>query len=209
MIYLEPYLEYKYKDTYYISKWAAADTASKDGVGSPSFFHLYKLLWLVEIIFGDIDTTVEPSETWEELLKERATQLRDELPKVNIGFSGGADSYTMLNAFVSNGLHVDRIIMGMVPIQPNPMLNFEQKAFGIPMLEEFNLRGTEIIIDGFQHIDEWIPHVTDEKLYWEEGYEVLPNMNTTAQRILHLFTTMTNQLLEGLLSLEYIGVLNL
>ena len=69
------------------------------------------------------------------------------------------------------------------------MLNFEQKAFGIPMLEEFDLRGTEIIIDGFQHINEWIPYVIDEKLYWEQGYEIFPNMNTTAQRI---FTSLYN-----------------
>ena len=190
MIYLEPYLEYKYKDTFFISKWAAADAASKDGVESHLLFEsLQATLARRDYFFGDIDTTVEPSETWEELLRERATQLRDELPKINIGFSGGADSYTMLNAFVSNGLHVDRIIMGMVPIQPNPMLNFEQKAFGIPMLEEFDLRGTEIIIDGFQHINEWIPYVIDEKLYWEQGYEILPNMNTTAQRI---FTSLYN-----------------
>ncbi len=185
LIYLEPYLEYKYNNTYYISKWAAADAASKDGVSSHLLFSsLQATLARRDNFFEDIDTTVEPSETWEELLKQRATQLRDELPKINIGFSGGADSYTMLNAFASNGLHVDKIIMSMSPIQPNPNLNYEQNNYGIPMLREFDLKGTEVIIDGFNHINEWIPHVTDEKLYWDSGYEILPNMNTTSQRIL-------------------------
>ena len=185
LIYLEPYLEYLYKDTYFISKWAAADAASRDGVDPLFLFSsLQAQIARKESFFGDLDTTVEPKETWEQLLKERAQQLRDELPVVNIGFSGGADSYTMLNAFVSNGIHVDKIYMSMSPIQPNPLLNYEQQNYGIPMLKEFDLKGTQIIIEGFNDINEWIPHVTQEKLYWEEGFEILPNMNTTSQRII-------------------------
>ena len=198
MIYLDPYLEYKYKEDYYISKWAAAKAASDDGV-SPHFLFdsLQATLARRENFFADLDTTVEPSETWEELLKERATQLRDELPKVNIAFSGGADSYTMLNAFIRNNLYVDRIVMSMSAIQPNPMLNYEQKVFGIPMLKEFDLLGTEIIINGFTNINEWLPHVTDESLYWEKGYEILPNMNTTSQRILSSLYLKDEPIIRG------------
>ena len=91
-------------------KVGCCNAASDDGI-SPFFIEsLQAKLARRDNFFGDLDTTVEPSETWEELLKDRATQLRDELPKINIAFSGGADSYTMLNAFVSNGLHVDRNI---------------------------------------------------------------------------------------------------
>ena len=65
MIYLEPYLEYKYKDTFYISKWAAADAASKDGIESHLLFEsLQATLARRDYFFGNIDTTVEPSETW-------------------------------------------------------------------------------------------------------------------------------------------------
>lgn len=185
MIYLDPYLEYKYKDTYFKSKWKAASAASDDGV-SPGllFSSIQAQIARHDKFFGSLDTTQDPTESWDELLKERATQLRDQLPVLNIGFSGGADSYTMLNTFVRNGIHVDKVIMTMSPIQPNPMQNFEQKHFGIPMLKEFDLKGTTIIIEGFNHIDEWVPHVLDEKLYWEEGYEIIPSMNTTSQRII-------------------------
>lgn len=185
MIYLDPYLEYSYKGAYYSSKWAAAKAAADDGVAPFSLFTAISAnLARSSSFFGDMNTTVEPSETWEELLKERAQQLRDELPKVNIAFSGGADSYTMLNSFVKNNIRVDKVIMFLSPIQPNPLLNFEQNTFGIPMLKELTLNGTQIIIEGFDNINQWVPYAIDEKLYWEQGYELLPNLNTTAQRIL-------------------------
>lgn len=184
MIYLDPYLEYKYKGTYFKSKWAAAKAASDDGVSPHSLFKsIQATLARRENFFTDLDTTVEPSETWEELLKERATQLRDELPKINIAFSGGADSYTMLNAFVRNGIRVDKIIVMISDIQPDPKLNLEYHRFAFPMLKDFDLSNTTIIVDGFNHINEWIPHAVNEDLYWNEGYEILPNMNTTMSRV--------------------------
>lgn len=184
MIYLDPYLEYKYNGDYYISKWAAAKAASDDGV-SPHFLFdsLQATIARKDNFFADLDTTVEPSETWEELLKERATQLRDELPKINIAFSGGADSYTMLNAFVRNDIHVDKIFVFISEIQPDPKLNLEYHRFAFPMLKDFDLSRTTIIVDGFKHINEWIPHAINEDLYWNAGYEILPNMNTTINRI--------------------------
>lgn len=189
MIYLDPYLEYKYKDTFYSSKWAAANAAFLNGVeGSQLFNQIKAVLARTDSFFGNIDTTQEPVESWEELLKQRALQLRENLPKLNVSFSGGADSYTMLNAFASNNIKVDKIFVGKTNIHNNPKLNWEIDNFAIPMLKEFNLKGTTIIIDGWNSIDEWIPYAVDEKKYWEEGYELLPNTSVSTQRVAqHLY----------------------
>ena len=59
--------------------------------------------------FGSIDWTKPPSATIEELYHERAKMIRDTYDYVVVHFSGGADSWTVLNSFLSNGLHVDEI----------------------------------------------------------------------------------------------------
>ena len=51
----------------------------------------------------------EPKESYEELLKQRCLQLRDTYSYIRVMFSGGADSTTMLNVFLRNGIHIDEI----------------------------------------------------------------------------------------------------
>ena len=51
----------------------------------------------------------EPTETWEELLRERAQSIRDRYKRVNIMLSGGRDSTKVVDTFVSNGIFIDEI----------------------------------------------------------------------------------------------------
>ena len=51
----------------------------------------------------------EPTETWEELLRERAQSIRDSAQRVNIMLSGGRDSTKVVDTFVSNGIFIDEI----------------------------------------------------------------------------------------------------
>jgi hypothetical protein len=69
------------------------------------YFHWY------DETFSAIDTTVEPPESYRELLKQRAIELRERYSYLRLWFSGGSDSTTALNAFVENGIHIDEIIV--------------------------------------------------------------------------------------------------
>tara|TARA_Y100000593_G_scaffold75569_1_gene139438 strand:+ start:254 stop:1261 length:1008 start_codon:yes stop_codon:yes gene_type:complete len=59
--------------------------------------------------FSDIYWKQEPTQSFEELLKERCQQLRDTYSYIRMMYSGGCDSTTMLNAFLRNGIHIDEI----------------------------------------------------------------------------------------------------
>jgi len=74
-----------------------------------------------------------------ELYKQRAQQLRDSYDYLILYFSGGADSYTMLRAFVDQGLFVDELATfhnfggdGSW----DTYLNSEVKRVAIPMAEK-------------------------------------------------------------------------
>lgn len=60
-------------------------------------------------VYGRINWQRRPTTPIEELYRLRAQQIRDQYDYVVVHFSGGADSWTVLNSFISNGIHVDEI----------------------------------------------------------------------------------------------------
>jgi len=56
---------------------------------------------------------IEPSESFETLLKERAQQLRDKYSELTLSFSGGRDSFTILETFRKNNIHLDNVQVGV------------------------------------------------------------------------------------------------
>jgi hypothetical protein len=89
--------------------------------------------------FGLYDWTVEPAESLKELYQRRARQIRERYDYVVLWWSGGADSYTMLRAFVDQGLFVDELATfhnfggdGSW----DTYLNSEVKRVAIPMAEK-------------------------------------------------------------------------
>lgn len=184
------YLEYFYNNMYYPSKWAAAQAAHLDGIRDNFLFSsIQATISRKHIFFSGLDTTQDPQESWDELLKERATRLRDSLPKIVIAFSGGADSFTMVNAFVQNGLHIDKIIVGnSYSLTKNDSMYYELENYAFPMLEYFDLKNTEIEIVNFETVSEWSQHVLDEELYWDEGYQILPTTGVSLMRTLHRYS---------------------
>ena len=60
-------------------------------------------------VYSSYDWSVEPTETLEELYRQRAQQLRDEYDYLILWFSGGADSTNILNTFVNNDIKLDEV----------------------------------------------------------------------------------------------------
>jgi len=57
---------------------------------------------------------VEPTETFNELLKQRCEQIRETYDYVILYYSGGSDSDTMLRSFINNNIHVDEIVINRI-----------------------------------------------------------------------------------------------
>jgi len=60
-------------------------------------------------VFSLIDTTVEPPLGIWDYYSKRAQQIRDKYDYVVVMYSGGADSKTVVDSFVKNGIHIDEI----------------------------------------------------------------------------------------------------
>ena len=62
-----------------------------------------------EAVYSSYDWTQEPTENILELYQQRAVQLREKYDHIVLMYSGGADSTTMLESFVNNGINVDEV----------------------------------------------------------------------------------------------------
>jgi len=58
-----------------------------------------------------LDWTQEPSDSFDDLLKERAQQIRDKYDYIILYYSGGSDSHTMLMSFLKNNIFIDEIVV--------------------------------------------------------------------------------------------------
>jgi len=79
----------------------------------------------------------EPIESFEELATQRAYQLRESNKYLRLWYSGGADSHTMLQAFLLNKIHVDEIVM----VRTSPSNDFNDQILN----RESNLRSLPYI----------------------------------------------------------------
>jgi hypothetical protein len=85
---------------------------------------------LIKITHNDaweqFDWTVEPSETFDELLVERCNQLRQKYSYLTLYFSGGADSETMVQAFIKAKVDPDEIVINNIIIaKDNPLKDID------------------------------------------------------------------------------------
>jgi hypothetical protein len=61
--------------------------------------------------FSTLDWTKEPSESLQELYRERAQQIRETYDHVVVCYSGGIDSTQVLESFYYNDIHIDEILV--------------------------------------------------------------------------------------------------
>jgi hypothetical protein len=92
---------YRVGDLKFYSKLEAIEMHIKTGIHPHWDFN--------EAVYSSYDWTTEPTENILELYRQRAVQLREKYDYIVLMYSGGADSTTMLESFVDNGLHVDEV----------------------------------------------------------------------------------------------------
>lgn len=64
-----------------------------------------------DLIFKNYNWIIDPPIALEELYKQRALQLREAYDHVVLFYSGGVDSWYILNTFIKNNIHLDEIYM--------------------------------------------------------------------------------------------------
>lgn len=62
-------------------------------------------------VFSQVPWQLPPTESLKELYKRRAQQLRDKYDWLVLNFSGGCDSWGVLNSFISNNIHLDEVFV--------------------------------------------------------------------------------------------------
>ena len=95
-------------------------------------FHLFD-----DPSFKNYDWTVEPAPSLKSLMVERAYQLRDTYDYLKLWFSGGADSTSVLNVFLTQNIFIDEIIV--YRFRPSSEINlgdYEIDTYTVPYLQE-------------------------------------------------------------------------
>jgi hypothetical protein len=86
-----------------INKFSAIERANGD---------LSKIkFYCMDDTWDQFDCTKEPTESWDELMRRRAQQLRDNYQYVALLYSGGWDSHTVLMTYIINQIPLDEIII--------------------------------------------------------------------------------------------------
>ena len=77
--------------------------------------------------WSNFNWLIEPSESFDKLLKERCIQLRDKYNYLILYFSGGSDSETTLQSFIRSEIHLDEIVTNVFEINEKdpPLLDVE------------------------------------------------------------------------------------
>lgn len=83
----------------YYNKLEAFNVAFSQGYHPHWYFH--------EHVFDAMDWKTEPNKSLQQLYKERAQSLRDKYDIIVLNFSGGADSSTVAEIFLHNGIKLD------------------------------------------------------------------------------------------------------
>jgi hypothetical protein len=173
MLFNSPYGYYKVGNQVYLTKSEAVYQATKTKEHLHWNFH--------DEIYSSMDWSKRPAGSLKDLYRERAQQLRDQYDHIVIYFSGGMDSWTVLDSFLSNGIHVDEIYTAWPRaerkfIDPDPFnrdeINFasEFEYAVLPVLEHVSKHfpNTKISINDYS---ESLTEFTDHQLMLSNNYQ--------------------------------------
>lgn len=136
------------------------------------FFHFH------DEIYSLYNWKIEPTETLDQLYKERAQQLREKHPYLILMISGGADSTNMLQIFLKNNIKVDEII-SVFPLQAIDKLKhtfnpndknpqnymFEYTHAALPLIQSVAKHHPDIKITVLDYIDSTLNMIENNDFY--------------------------------------------
>lgn len=118
----------------------------------------------------------EPTQSWENILKERALEIRQNSKYINILFSGGCDSTKVIETFVKNNVPIDEItcLRIMPPNNTDFDADYEVNSVAIPYLKKIKKHITKTKISMFDlTFNDYKSYYNNQ--YWiEKGYST-PN----------------------------------
>lgn len=113
--------------------------------------------------FGAYDWKLEPTETWQQLCRQRALQLRQRYSWLRLWYSGGRDSHHILQVFLQNQIPLDEIVI--FHNQFDPVRDREMREIVYPlavkMLTGTNTRITNVTLSPDDYCR------TFQKNWWE------------------------------------------
>jgi hypothetical protein len=92
---------YRIGELKFYSKLEAIEMHTKTGIHPHWDFN--------EALFSSYDWTIEPKSTISQLYKKRAEDLRTKYDYIVLMYSGGADSFNVLDTFLSNDIKLDEV----------------------------------------------------------------------------------------------------
>jgi hypothetical protein len=129
---------------------------------SQIFFHWY------EDQMSQLKWDQEPMESYAELCRQRAQELRDTYDYIRLWYSGGSDSHTTLMSFVNNNIHIDEIVLLAYPDRHTDVANStanEMFVAAIPQLKQVlpRIPNTKIttLSASEKDLDQWFNGATE------------------------------------------------
>lgn len=128
--------------------------------------------------YNSLQWHTEPKESLEELYVQRAKQLREKYDYIILSFSGGSDSYNVLNTFINNGIHLDCVatsypVAAIDKLKPYFNKNdrsagnviFEYSEVALPKLLEVSKKSPKTEIAVLDHTNTAIDMLGNGKLH--------------------------------------------
>jgi len=86
-------------------------------------------------IFSKFNWKIEPTESLDELYRQRAQQLRDNYDYLILSYSGGWDSSNILQTFTKNNIHLDEVFTFYNPLDKSGVFWTEASQYMLPKLD--------------------------------------------------------------------------
>ena len=123
-------------------------------------------------VYDRIDWSIEPKQTWDELIHHRCVQLRQKYRKLSLWYSGGRDSHHILRAFVKHNIPIDELLLLHWPM--NPVRSSEYYNWQIPLAKKYkdknpNVKITTVEIGSKQYEKYYNWKSPDRKYFVDDG----------------------------------------
>jgi hypothetical protein len=137
-------------------------------------------------VFSAFDWTQRPAGTLKDLYRERAQQLRDRYDYLVVNFSGGPDSWNILNTFLSNNIRVDEIFTRWARAERKyrdaDATNTDEENLGsefeyavLPVLEQIRKSHPEINIVIDDYSEGYTQDLSEDQILDSNHYQMMPS----------------------------------